>query len=220
MRGAVFARLLGSLACVVFAATTAAQPRLLEEGREYARIEPVLATQATADRIEILDVFWYGCPVCSELEPMMTYWGGEIRGDLVLRRMPAIWNKTMQLHARIFYTAVALELEQTVHHEVFRRIHEQQQALNHVDLIRALFGELGVTEQRFEQAWNSPEVEAALARAEQDTRDAGIERLPALLVNGRYRVERNDRLQDLPELVLAVNELIKRERDLRRPVQQ
>lgn len=194
-----------------------AQPRALEEGLDFARLDPPLATEAGSERIEILDVFWYGCPVCAEFEPMMSYWGGEIRGDLVLRRLPAVWNPVMRLHAQLYYTALALELGPAVHREAFRRIHEQHDALNHADAIRAWLTGFGPAAAAVDAAWHSSAVADAVALAEQQTRAAGIDRLPALLVNGRYRVVRNARLRELPELVIAVNELIRRERDLRRP---
>lgn len=210
------ALLLAAVLAVLPATTALAQPLALEEGRDFARIEPALATDTGTERIEVLDVFWYGCPVCSEFAPMMSYWGGEIRGDLVMRRMPAIWNDVMRLHARIHFTGVALQLEARVHEAAFRQIHDEQQALNSEAQARSLFETLGVTDEAFTKAWNSPEVLASLERAERETQAAGIDRVPALIVNGRYRVVRNERLRELPDLVLATNELIKRERDLRR----
>jgi thiol:disulfide interchange protein DsbA len=206
-----------SVVLALFAGVLTAQPRDLQEGREFAPIAPALATDTGTDRIEVLDVFWYGCPVCNEFEPMMTYWGGEVRGDLVLRRMPAIWNDVMRLHARLYFTAVELQMAPRAHREAFLRIHGQQQALNNEAAIQEFFAQLGVDAEKFAAAWNAAAVQAAVQRAEQETQAAGVDRLPALIVNGRYRVVRNAAVPELPELVIAANELIKRERDLRRP---
>jgi thiol:disulfide interchange protein DsbA len=194
-----------------------AQPRPLEAGQTHALLEPALATQSVEDIIEVIDVFWYGCPVCSEFAPMMTYWGGEVRGDLVMKRMPAVWNDIMALHARLYYTAVSLELGAPLHSAAFRHIHEEGKALNTVDDIREFFGAHGVTSEAFDQAWNAAEVLAAVDKAALDTKAAGIDRLPALLVNGRYRVVRSASVPTLPEMIIITNELIKTERDLRRP---
>lgn len=194
----------------------AAQPRPLEEGQTHAVLEPAVATQSAGDIIEVLDVFWYGCPACSEFAPLMTYWGGEVRGDLVLRRMPAVWNEVMALHARLYYTAVSLELGAPLHSSAFHHIHEQGKALNTVDEIREFVAQHGVTSEAFDEAWNAPEVVAAVDKAALDTRAAGIDRLPALLVNGRYRVVRNASVPTLPEMIIITNELIKTQRDLRR----
>lgn len=195
----------------------AAQPRPLQAGLTHELLEPALPTQSAADIIEVLDVFWYGCPVCSEFAPMMTYWGGEVRGDLVMRRMPAVWNDVMALHARLYYTALALELGAPLHSAAFRHIHEEGKALNTVDGIREFFALHGVANEAFDQAWNAPEVLAAVDKAALDTRAAGIDRLPALLVNGRYRVVRNASVPTLPEMIIITNQLIKTQRDLRRP---
>lgn len=212
--GAVFAAatLLGTLSFQL-----AAQPRQVEAGLTHTVLEPAVATQSAADLIDVVDVFWYGCPVCSEFAPMMSYWGGEIRGDLVMRRMPAVWNDIMALHARLYYTALNLELVAPIHHAAFRQIHEEGKPLDTVEQISELFAQHGVAAEAFAKAWTAPEVLAAVDKAAADTTAAGIDRLPALLVNGRYRVVRNATVPTLPEMIIVTNQLIKAQRDLRRP---
>ena len=198
------------------AAAALAQPRPMEEGRNFEAIVPPVPTETSADIIEVVDVFWYGCPICAEFEPMMTYWGGAVRGDLVMRRMPAVWNEVMKTHARLYFTAVQLELAASAHPAAFRRIHEDGHALNDAEQVAAFFAELGVAKEDFEQAWNSPDVIAAVEKAEADTRAAGINRVPALVVNGRYRVVRNEDVPELPDVVVTANQLVKELRDNRR----
>lgn len=198
------------------AGTAQAQPRLMEEGRNFEAIAPPVATEAAADIIEVADVFWYGCPVCQEFEPMMTYWGSQIRGDLVMRRMPAIWNAVMKTHARLYFTAQQLQLADTAHPAAFEHIHAKQQALSTEAEAQAFFAELGVAADDFQRTWNSAEVLAALDKAEQATTAAGIDRLPALIVNGRYRVTRSESAPELPDMVITINQLIRSERDQRR----
>lgn len=193
-----------------------AQPPSMEEGRDFAAIVPPVPTEAAADIIEVVDVFWYGCPVCQEFEPMMSYWGSQIRGDLVMRRMPAIWNEVMKTHARLYFTAVQLELADRAHPAAFRRIHEERQALNSEAQVRAFFADLGVADADFDRVWNSPEVLAALDKAEQTTAAAGITKVPALVVNGRYRVVRNESVPELTTMVITTNQLIRVQREERR----
>lgn len=200
----------------VLATLARAQPPSMEEGRDFVAITPPVATEAAADIIEVVDVFWYGCPVCQEFEPMMTYWGSQVRGDLVMRRIPAVWNEVMKTHARLYYTAVQLELADKAHAAAFRRIHEERQALNTLAAVHAFFAELGVADADFERVWNSPEVLAALDKAEQFTAAAGINKLPALVVNGRYRVVRNESVPELPAVVITANQLIRTLREERR----
>jgi len=198
------------------AVSTRAQPRPMEEGSHYVSIAPPIATGSDADTIEVLDVFWYGCPLCMEFEPMMTYYGGEIRGDLTMRRMPAIWNAAMRTHARVYFTAVALELAPRAHPAAFRYVQEQKLPLNTMEQAQTFFGTLGVTAEDFATAWQSDAVTGALQKAEADTLAAGIDRVPALVVNGQYRVIRNEFVPELPELVITANQLIRNLRDKRR----
>jgi len=193
-----------------------AQPRPMEEGRHYERIDPPIATDTAEDVIEVLDVFWYGCPVCAEFEPMMSYYGGEVRGDVAMRRMPAIWNAVMRTHAQAYYTAVKLDVAAQAHPLLFQHLQQEHQPLNTQEQARALFGKLGISAELFDEAWNSEEVADSLALAERNTAAAGITRLPALVVNGRYRVIRNEGVPELPEVVITANQLIKILRDERR----
>jgi thiol:disulfide interchange protein DsbA len=204
------------LSSLLWGATALAQPRAMEEGHHYEVIKPPLATATRADVIEMLDVFWYGCPVCQEFEPMMTYWGDQVKGDLALRRMPAIWNPLMRIHAQVYYTGVQLKIEQQAHPAAFRYLHDDHQSLNTTAQAQAFFRKLGVADADFERAWNSKEVAQALQQAEQKTRAAGITRVPALVVNGRYRVVRNEYAPELPEVVIIANQLVKVLRDERR----
>lgn len=212
-------RLLRACATLLLAAVASsaqAQPHPMVEGRDFETITPPVSTEAAADIIEVVDVFWYGCPVCQEFEPMMTFWGSQIRGDLVMRRMPAVWNDVMKTHARLYFTAVQLEIADRAHPAAFRYIHEQRQALSTPEQVQAFFGALGVTAEDFARVWNSPEVLAALDGAEEATAAAGIDRLPTLVVNGRYRVTRSESVPELPEMVITTNQLIRTERGQRR----
>jgi len=193
-----------------------AQPREMEAGKHYAAIQPPIATDAAVDVIEILEVFWYGCPVCREFEPMMTYYGGEIRGDLTLRRMPAVWNPLMAVHARLYYTIEALDIVEQAHPAAFRYLQEEGQSIGDASGAGVFLAKLGVGAEAFASAWDSPDVQAAVARAERDTAAAGIEKLPALVLNGRYRVTRNAQVPELTEMIIINNELIKTLRDERR----
>lgn len=194
-----------------------AQPREMAEGTHYAVIDPPIATQAAADMIEILDVFWYGCPVCAEFAPTMTWYGEQIRGDLVLRRMPAVWNELMATHAQVYYTGQALNLGDSAHEAAFRYVQEERNTLNNKAEAAAFFAALGVKADDFEKAWTSAEVGEAVATARRDTAAAGITRVPTLAINGRYRVTRNAHVPELSEVVIIGNQLIKILRDERRP---
>ena len=207
------------LPLLLAAAFAAAQPRASEEGVHYQVIEPAVPTAVGPDRIEVTEVFWYGCPQCQRLEPLMTEWGEGVTGDLVFQRMPAIWNDVMETHARIYYAAEAADALGRIHRAAFRAIHEEGNPLRSEAEARALFERNGVRPDDFERHWNAPEVAAALEDARMRTAAYGVEKVPSVVIDGRYRVVQNAAVPDHQELNIAVNMVIKQIRDVRRGVQ-
>ena len=217
-----FFRLAASLSLLpllLSAALATAQPRASEEGVHYQVIEPPVATAVGPDRIEVTEVFWYGCPQCQGLEPLLTEWGEGVTGDLVFRRMPAVWNEVMETHARIYYAAEAADALGRIHRAAFRAIHEDAEPLRSEAEIRAFFERQGVSAEDFERHWNAPEVSAAVDAARMRTQAYGVEKVPSVVVDGRYRLVQNAAVPDHQELNIAINMVIKQIRDVRRGVQ-
>ena len=193
-----------------------AQPRESVEGVHYQALESEVPTDTDVDRIEVREIFWYGCPECFTLEPVMTDWGEGVRGDLVLARTPAIWNEVMALHAKLYYTAISLKLEDSIHRAAFQAIHEDNKPLRTETQIREFFMANNVDAASFETAWNSEEVASALQQARLRTDDYNIEKLPSIIVNGRFKVTHNEKIFNHIEMNIAVNLLVRRLRDERR----
>lgn len=45
-----------------------------EEGKHYRALPSAQGTSSSPDKIEVAEVFWYGCPHCYNLEPQMKDW--------------------------------------------------------------------------------------------------------------------------------------------------
>lgn len=213
-------RLLSRLLLLLVAFTSVtllAQPRETVEGVHYFALPKLVPTDNGAeDKIEVREVFWYGCQECSTLEPMMTSWRDYVTGDLVFVRMPAVWNDLMALHARIFYTGRELKIEDRINQAAFRAIHEQQNPLRNFEQVKAFFLANGVTAEAFDTAWNAAAVATAVDQAKIRTADYGIDKLPAMILNGRYKVVHNAKVFNHVELNIAVNNVIRNLRDERR----
>lgn len=204
------------LTCV-FALSASAQPRESVEGVHYHSIaNPVPTDSGAADKIEVREMFWYGCQECSTLEPIMTQWRDGTTGDLEFVRMPAIWNDLMAMHARIFFTGRALMIEDRIHEAAFRAIHEQQNPLRNEEQIKAFFVANGVKAEEFDTAWNSEEVSGAVQQARLRTGDYDIDKLPTVVLNGRYKVIENAKVFNHVELNIAVNNVVFKLRKERR----
>src|SRR5262245_41378704 len=58
----------------------------------------------TGDRIEIIDFFWYGCPYCYELLPLLTEWEKRQGVEVAVRRVPAVLREAWLADAHLYYT--------------------------------------------------------------------------------------------------------------------
>jgi thiol:disulfide interchange protein DsbA len=208
--------LLSCFALSAFPLTALAQPRETVEGVHYQALPKEVPTENAVDKIEVREVFWYGCQECSTLEPMMTDWRDGVTGDLVFARMPAVWNDLMALHARIYYTGRALDAEDRINQAAFRAVQEQQNPLRNEEQIKAFFLANGVEAAAFDTAWNSEDVLAAVQQARLRTGDYGIDKLPSVILNGRYKVTHNAKVFNHIELNITVNNVIRNLREERR----
>ncbi|HEY5603277.1 MAG TPA: thiol:disulfide interchange protein DsbA/DsbL [Gammaproteobacteria bacterium] len=172
--------LLSSLAGLVFAAPT------YKEKIHYESVLPAQPT-STGDKIEVVEMFWYGCPHCNSLEPYVERWLKKMPANAQFVRMPAIFRPEWELHARAFYTAEILGVLDKTHTAMFEAIHQQKRRLSTDSEIQKLFAEHGISEQDFNRVFRSFAVEAKIRRAKDMSERYGIRGVPALIVNGKYR---------------------------------
>ena len=66
-----------------------AQAKEYQEGKEYVAASTQQPT-STGDKIEVVELFWYGCPHCYDLEPEVQAWLERKPDYVELVRMPAI----------------------------------------------------------------------------------------------------------------------------------
>ncbi len=168
------------------AVTSPLQASEPNEGFEFVRITPPVPTQ-TGDKVEVLELFWYGCPHCWHLEPAIEHWLEGMPEQAEFRRMPAILNAQWALHARAYYTAEALGVLDRMHPVIFRAIHEQKNPLKDEDSLAKLFAQHGVAEEEFRRTFNSFFVDAQVRRAQDLSKRYDLDGVPAIVVDGTYR---------------------------------
>ena len=164
-----------------------AQPLIYQEGKHYMAIEePVKVVKG--DKIEVMEVFWYGCPHCNQFSPVFEEWAKTQADDVAVEHTPAMWNKSMIAHAKIFYTAKALRLQKKMHKEVFDAMHIGKKKLQNSNQIYALFEKHGVDKDTFDKTYDSFGVKSQVQQANTRARSYGITGTPELVVNGKYRI--------------------------------
>ena len=183
-----------------------------ELGAHYLRLSPTQPTSSNPDQVEVCEVFWYGCPHCFELDPLLEQWRQSKPDYVNFVRVPAVWNPLLQLHARAFYTAEALGKGEEMHAEFFREIHERRNQLDTEAKLQEFFGRFGVDADAFAAAFDSFAVQAKLQRADELNRRYRISSVPTIVVNGKYTTD-GPMVGSYEALLELVDELAAAERE-------
>jgi len=176
------------------------------EGVEYVRL-PQSQPVETGNKIEVREIFWYGCPHCYTLEPAINKWLKTKPADAQFVRMPAILGPSWEPHARAFYAFEALGVTDKLHSAFFNALHAQGQALNNESSIAEFVAKHGVDKEKFLKAYNSFSVNAFVKNAVQMALRYGIESVPTLIVDGKFKtgsatVRGNDPLMQLVDYLV------------------
>src|ERR1700722_9357036 len=121
--------LLAAVASTVAAATSAASaatistPSLWQEGVNYTRIVPAQPTEVPPGQVEVLEFFWYACPHCNAMDPLVESWKKTKPPYISFSRVHVMWNEAHRSLARLYYTLETLGKLDQMHAEVFKEIH-------------------------------------------------------------------------------------------------
>lgn len=175
----------------VFAALTLFAGGALAQGGfdpvgKYELIKPPQPTD-TPGNVEVVEVFWYGCPHCFTLLPAMESYEKTKADYVEIRRMPAFFRKNWENHARAYYTAKLLGVETTLHRLLFEMIHNKGQRTDSREELRAFFDANGVDAEAFDKTFDSFAVESMLRKSIVMQGRYGVRGTPTVIVNGKYR---------------------------------
>ncbi|MDR9436699.1 MAG: thiol:disulfide interchange protein DsbA/DsbL [Thiohalophilus sp.] len=163
------------------------------EGIEYRRITPAVERLTDKPR-EVVELFWYGCPHCYRFEPKLENWVENKPDHVGFERVPAVFvhpqtgrpNPKWALHAKLFYTAELLDIQDKIHGPLFERIHADGKHIHTSGQAEAFFAQFGVDAETFRNTINSFAVDGKLRRAIELTRRYGADGVPTLIIDGQY----------------------------------
>ena len=189
------------------AATNTPATEHFKEGTNYRKVVPAQPTNVAPGKVEVVEFFWYGCGHCFKLDPAIEAWRGKGKPQYVeFVRVPAMWNDTLRMHARLFYTAEALGKLDELHSTIFREIHVNNDPLSTVEQMAAFFKKHGVSAEEFQKTFASFAVESKLQRADFLNRRYLINSVPQVAVNGKYLTDEGMAGGE-PELFQIIQEL-------------
>jgi len=184
------------------------------DGIHYRTLERPIDQASAA--ITVSEFFWYGCSHCENFEPILGRWRSQQASDVVVERIPAVWNKAMQLHAKIYFVANRLNVLERLHPQLFEHImalRVESSIDKHRQQLAEIFADHGIDAKRFNAELDAPETQQQLQRAMAAMEDAQINSTPTLMVNGRYVVISRS-ANSAEQLMAIVDFLVARERPL------
>ncbi len=175
-----------SLPTLLLGGLLSLQAWALDEGIDYTFLSTPQPTE-TGDKIEVLEVFMYTCPHCFHLEPTLDKWQETKPANVEFRRMPAVFGPRPDLQARAFYAAELLGVEDKFTLAMFDTLHVKKQKVTDENAVVAVAEGAGIDGAEFRKALDSFFVNMKVNRARDATKNYGIDGVPAIVVNGKYR---------------------------------
>jgi protein dithiol oxidoreductase (disulfide-forming) len=205
MKG-IFAAIV-SLAGLTSAVLAGAAEPAFVEGRQYSRLSPAVPVSVAPGKIEVTEVFSYGCPACFQAQSMMQSLKARLPANVQVVYVPAAFNpaEAWPMFQRAYLTAQVMGIAEQNHEAMFTAIWATGELPLVDPATRRLRGKLptiedaarfyakraGIKEADFIATSKSFAVETRVNQAEQRVRAYRADSTPTFIVNGKYKVELN-----------------------------
>jgi thiol:disulfide interchange protein DsbA len=174
------------------------------EGKHYFLVTPTQPTKVPAGKVEVLEVFSYGCPACNSVLPFIKKLKSSLPANAQVAYLPAsfIPSENWPMFARMFLTAESLGIAEQTHEAVFdavwktgelgimdqasRRLKTKMPTIE--DAAKWYAARTSVKAETFVAAARSFSVEGKVKAAEKQVRVSEVESTPTFIVAGKYRL--------------------------------
>jgi thiol:disulfide interchange protein DsbA len=180
------------------------------EGSQYQRIDPPAPLTDHKDKVEVVEMFFYACPHCYELEPKLRQWLKD-KPYVDFHRIPAIVGPTWADQARAFYMIESLENPDQLHEALFKAIHEDGKQIYNEYAVLEFFVSQGIDRQKVVDLYYSPETAAMVNEARIKTVKYGLRGVPAVIVNGKFKTAPYF-VHNQEEMLEVLDSLVEKER--------
>ncbi len=174
------------------------------EGTNYYDINPQLRTSVPAGKIEVTEVFSYGCPHCSNFRPVMKQLKASLPPNAQITYVPASFNpsESWPLFQRAYCTAQILGVADKGHDAIFDAVWKSGElavvdmstgrlktpAPTIEDVAQVYHKVAGVPVDKFVNVSQSFAVGIKMKEDDTFIMHALVDSTPTIVVNGKYRV--------------------------------
>lgn len=183
-----------------------------EAGKNYFVIDPPQPTESNG-KVEVLEVFSYGCPHCNEFQPIAENIRKSLPAGTSFRYLPAGFGRaSWETFARAYYVAEALGILDKTHAALFKAIYAERKVNGvspSLDEIAGVYAaSAGVKAEDVVATATSFAVNAKVKRGEAYVKATGVDGTPTLIINGKYRLDAKSAgsypaLQELVQYLVA-----------------
>ena len=209
---------------VLMTVATAAQAANWVAGKHYSVIPQAQRTNVAPGKVEVMEVFSYGCPACNQFRPTMKKLKASLPANAQMVYLPASWQaaEAWPMFQRAYLTARrwAWPRRPTTRcsrqsgprassASPTRRTAVQDQAPTIDDAEKFYQRVTGVKPADFVNASKSFGVDLKMRQADSQITAMQVSGTPTLVVNGKYRVN-NENLKTSDEIIELVKYLCAR----------
>ena len=160
----------------------------LEAGKTYVELSSAVPVAAPG-KIEVVELFWYGCPHCYSFEPVVNPWAEKLPADVNFVRIPAMFGGPWDAHGQMFLTLEAMGVENKVHSAVFNAIQKEGKRLTDKNDMADFLATQGVDKDKFLATFDSFAIKGQIVKAKELAKQYEISGVPTMVVNGKYRFD-------------------------------
>ena len=175
------------LAVLMLSFSTFAMAEAPVLGNEFDAVAQNISTD-NPSKIEVMEIFWYGCSHCYQMEAPLHAWVKKLPTDVYFKRVPGLPNPSWAPMAKAFYAMETLGVTEKLHAKLFDAIHKTK-TLNPTDekaAIDWMTAQSGLDKLKVEQAFKSFTMNTNLNRAAQIFKASGATGVPSLVVDGKF----------------------------------
>ena len=197
-----------------------------ELGKHYFAIDPPQPT-TTGDKIEVTEVFSYGCPACNFSYPALDKMRKELPPNAEMTYVPASFHpeEDWVVFQRAYLTAKALGIADKAHDATFDAVWKSgelqtmDKATNRIksplpsieDVAKFYATKFGIKAEDFLATANSFTINTRMKQADAYIKAAGVDQTPTIIVNGKYRLTAPSAGGDWAKAEQLVQFLVKKE---------
>jgi protein dithiol oxidoreductase (disulfide-forming) len=180
-------------------------PQASAQSPLYTALTPPQPTEG-GGKVEVTEFFWYGCPHCYAVEPMIAEWLKKKPQDVVFKRVPT-YNDNWAPMVTLYYTLEAMGVLDQYHAKVFDAIHKSNVNLGNKNKRDEWLKANGIDPAKFAEVEKSFTVATKVQRAKQLTQAYKVDSVPRFFVQGKYYTSA-EQAGGMDRLFLVIDQLI------------